>query len=215
MLFSDQMDFQKVRRFSAILFSRLNPKVHPGVQRIKEGEKAGMLNLLGRFYSGYNMYTENYLFYNNNYYLLKHDNEIIAGVQANPETWKIIKKPGFPEGLLFKIAHRIPGMLSFFDPDNFRFAAIEGIYYKKGYEKYLIPLFESVCALTKTHFALTWLDIESQLTMIINKLGHQGFLSKIFKRVEADIIMKFINFSEQEKESFRNNPVYISCFDVT
>jgi hypothetical protein len=215
MLFSDQMDFQKVRRFSTILFSRLNPRVHPAVQRIKEEEKSGMLKLLRNFYSGYNMYTEQHLFYNNNYYLLKLDNEIVAGVQANPETWKIIKKPGFPERILFRIMHSIPGILRFFDPDNFKFAAIEGIYYKKGYEKYLLPLFESLCALTKTHFALMWLDTDSPLTMTINKLGHQGFLSKIIKRVEVDVIIKFINFSEQEKESFRNNPVYISCFDVT
>jgi len=215
MLFSDQMDFKKVRCFSAILFSRLNPRVHPGVQRIKEGEKPGMLSLLRSFYRGYNMYTEKYIFYNNNYYILKVGNEIVAGVQTNPETWEIINKPGFPERILFMIMHRIPGILRFFDPDNFRFAAIEGIYYKKGYEKYLLPLFESVCALTRTHFALAWLDTASPLTMTINKLGHQGFFSKIIKKVEADVIIKFINFSEKEKESFRNNPVYISCFDVT
>jgi hypothetical protein len=215
MMFSDQMGFEKIRRFSTTLFSRVNPKIHPGVQRIKEEEKPGMLRLLRDFYSDFNMYTDEYLFYNNNYYVLKLGKEIVAAVQANSETWEIVKKPGFPESMFFKIIERIPGILKYFDPRNFRFAAIEGIYYKEGYEKYLLPLIESVCALKKTHVALLYLDTDSQLTKTINKLGHQGFLSKIVKRVEADVIIKFINFSEQEKESFRNNPVYISCFDVT
>jgi hypothetical protein len=215
MMFSDQMDFEKIRRMSTILFSRFNPKIHPGVQRIKEEEKQGMLRLLKNFYSNFNMYTDEYLFYNNNYYVLKIDNEIVAALQANPEAWEIVKKPGFPESMFFKIIEHIPGILKYFDPHNFRFAALEGIYYKKGYEKYLVPLFESVCALTKTHFALTWLDTDGPLTKTINKLGHHGFLSRIIKRVEASVIIKFINFSQEEKSSFRNNPVYISCFDVT
>jgi hypothetical protein len=215
MLFSDQMDFQKVRTFSTLLFSRFSPRIHPGVQRIKEEEKQGILGLLRNFYSGYNMYTEQYLFYNNNYFVLKLDNEIVAGVQANPETWEIIKKPGFSEGILFKIIHRLRWMLKYFDPNNFRFAAIEGIYYKEGYEKYLLPLFESVCALTKTHFALIWLDTGSPVAKTINKLGRHGLLSKIIKRVEVYVITKFINFSQEEKKFFSNSPVYISCFDVT
>jgi hypothetical protein len=214
-IFGDQMDFQKIRSFSTTLFSRFNPRIHPAVERIKEEEKPGMLRLLGRFYRGFNMYTEQNLFYNNNYYLLKLDNEIVAAVQANPETWEIIKKPGFPDGILFKIIHRFPGMLKYFDPHNFRFAAIEGIYYKEGYEKYLLPLFESVCAMTKTHFALFYLDTDSKLIKTINKLGHPGLLSRIIKRVKVDVIIKFINFSQEEQESFRNNPAYISCFDVT
>jgi len=214
-LFSDQMDFQTVRSFSTILFSRINPKIHPGVQKIKEEGKTNMLKLLRGFYRGFNMYTEQYLFYENNYYLLKINNEIVSAVQANPETWEIKKKPGFQEKILFNIIARIPGISKIFDLQNFRFAAIEGIYYKEGYEKYLLPLFETVCALTKTHFALIWLDTDSPVIKTIDKLGHHGLLSKFIKRVEANIIIKFVNFSEVEKESFRNNPAYLSCFDMT
>ena len=116
---------------------------------------------------------------------------------------KVEQEPG--QGI---INHCIPCMSGIFDPHNFRFAAIE------GYEEYLLPLFESVCALTKTHFALLYLDTDSPVIKTINKLGHHGLLSRIIKRVEADIIIKFINFSDKEKESFRNNPAYISYFDV-
>jgi hypothetical protein len=214
-MFSDQMDFEVIRSLTTIFFNRINPKIHPGVQRIKEEEKASMLELLRVFYRGFNMYTEQYLFYENNYYLLKLNDEIVAGVQANPETWEIIKKPGLKGKILFGIIPRIPGISRIFDPQNFRFLAIEGIYYKEGYEKYLLPLFETICALTKTHFAFIWLDTDSQVIRTINKLGHHGALSKFIKRIEANIIIKFINFSEQEKESFRNNPAYLSCFDMT
>lgn len=161
------------------------------------------------------MYTEQYIFYENNYYLLKLNNEIVSAVQANPEKWEIKKKPGFKGKILFDIIPRIPGIKRIFDPQNFCFAAIEGIYYKEGYEEYLLPLLESVCALTKAHFALIWLDTDSPLINTIDKLGHHGLLSKLVKRIEVDIIAKFINFSEAEKESFRNNPAYLSCFDMT
>jgi hypothetical protein len=214
-IFSDQFDFQTVRSFTTILFSRVNPKIHPGVQRIKEEEKTDMLKLLRGFYRGFNMYTEQYLFYENNYYLLKLNNEIVSAVQANQEIWEIKKIPGFKGKILLDIMPRIPGVTKIFDPQNFRFAAIEGIYYKEGYESYLIPLFESICALTKTHFALIWLDTDSPLLKTIDKLGYHGLFSKFVKRVEVDIIIKFINFSEAEKESFRNNPAYLSCFDMT
>ena len=214
-IFSNLMDFETVRHFSTIVFSRINPKIHPGVQRLKEEEKEDMLKLLRGFYRGFNMYTEQYIFFENNYYLLKLNNEIVSAVQANPETWEIKKKPGFKEKILFDIISRIPGVSKIFDPKYFRFAAIEGIYYKEGYEKYLLPLLETICALTKTRFALIWLDIDSPVIKTIDKLGHHGLLSKFIKRVEVDIIIKFINFSEAEKESFRNNPAYLSCFDMT
>ncbi len=214
-LFSDLMEFQIVRNFSTYFFSRISPKIHPGIRRIKEEEKSDMLMLLKKFYSVFNMYTEKYLFYEDNYYLLKINDEIVAGVQANPETWEIIKKPGLKGKLLSDIIPHIPGVSKLFDPQNFRFVAMEGIYYKEGYEKYLLPLFETVCGLTNTHFALMWLDTDSQLTRTIDKLGHRGLLSKLIKPVEANIIVKFINFSEEEKESFRDNPAYLSCFDVT
>jgi hypothetical protein len=214
-LFSDLMEFQTVRNFSTYFFSRISPKIHPGAQRIKEEEKTGMLILLKRFYKGFNMYTEQYIFYEGNYYLLKLNNEIVAAVQANQETWEIIKKPGFKGKLLSDIIPHLPGVSKIFDPKNFRFAAMEGIYYKQGYEKHLLTLFESVCALTNTHFALMWLDTDSPVTRTIDKLGQRGLLSRLIKPVEANIIVKFINFSEEEKESFRNNPAYLSCFDVT
>jgi hypothetical protein len=214
-IFSDQMDFQIVRNFTTVFFSRFNPRIHHGVQRIKEGEKPYMLKLLRGFYKGFNMYTEQYLFYENNYYLLKLNNEIVSAVQANPEKWEIKKKPGIKGKILFNIVPHIPWMSKFFDPQNFRFAAIEGIYCKEGYEKYLLSLLETVCALTKTHFALIWLDTDSQIIKSIDKLGHHGLLSKFIKRVEANIIVKFINFSEEEKKSFTANPAYLSCFDVT
>jgi len=214
-IFSDQMDFQTVRSFTTILFSRVNPEIHPGVQRIKEEEKTDMLKLLRGFYRGFNMYTEQYLFYENNYFLLKLNNEIVSAVQANQEIWEIKKIPGFKGKILLDIMPRIPGVKKIFDPKNFRFAAIEGIYYKEGYEEYLLPLFESVCALTKTHFVLIWLDTDSPILKTIDKLGHHGLFSKFAKRVEVDIIIKFINFSEAEKASFRNNPAYMSCFDMT
>lgn len=214
-IFSDQMGFQKIRSIGTIFFSRLNPKIHPGVLRIKEKEKTAMLKLLKKFYSGYNMFTEQYLFYDNNYYLLKLEDEIIAAVQANPETWEIKEKPGFSGKILLEVIPRIPGISKIFNPQNFRFVAMEGIYHKEGYERYLLPLFETVCALTKTNFALIWLDTDSPIIKTIDELGHQGLLSKIIRRVEADISVKFINLSEEEKNSFRNNPAYISCFDVT
>lgn len=214
-IFSDLMDFQTIRNFTTILFSRIKPGIHPEVQRIREEEKPEMLKLLRGFYKGYNMYTEQYLFYENNYYLLKLKNEIVSGIQANPERWEIKKMPGFRGKILFDIIPRIPGIKRIFNPQNFRFAAIEGIYYKEGYEKYLLPLFESVCALTKTRFALIWLDTHSPLIKTIDKLGHHGLPGKFIKRIKANIIIKFINFSEAEKDSFRNNPAYLSCFDMT
>lgn len=214
-IFSNQMDFKVIRSFTTIFFNRIHPEIHPGVHRIKEEEKTVMLELLRGFYRGFNMYTEQYLFYENSYYLLKVNNVIVAGVQANPETWEIIKKPGLKGKILFNIIPRIQGISRMFDPQNFRFLAIEGIYYKEGYENYLLPLFETICALTKIHFALIWLDTDSHVTRTIDKLGHRGLLSKFIKRVEANIIIKFINFSEEEKESFRKNPAYLSCFDVT
>ena len=139
----------------------------------------------------------------------------MAGIQANPEAWEFLNKPGLSGFILLKVLPVIPFFSKYWKPQDFKFTAVEGIFYKNGHEDKLIPLMESVCAIHDTHFIFYWSDTGSNIYKIIRKPGVKGFLSIFFPSEEVDIRTRFINWQKEEIDDFISRPAYISCFDST
>lgn len=210
---SGQSDAETVRKFTTLVFSRFRLKTVVEVRRLEENEIGDFKSRLRDFYRDYTFYTDENMFFNGNYFVYERDGEILAGVQVHPETWKIIDMPGRTNKLLIRIFPKLPYVRNIFNPDEFRFLAMEGIYYTEGNENLLQPLIESVCKHFKTHFALVWADVDSELMRVLNEHIDFGTIGRSFDRLGVDIRVTFNNFTEEEKMEFFQKPSYISAFD--
>ena len=213
--FTRVVGFETIREFCTVAFSRTVLRKHSNISKIEEKDKAFVLSGLADFYRGHTLFTTENLFFNNNYLVCIKDGEIVAGLQANPEIWRVVEMPGFDGFLLMKILPNIPGISSFYNPEAFRFIAIEGVYYKEGFEDCIIPLIETAMYTHKAHFALTWMDTGSPVLSKLQKLNRFGAFSKFISRIPADIKCKFSGCAENEQKVFYDHPVYLSCFDMT
>jgi len=215
MNFSNQMGSVTVRKYKTLIFTRLAPGKKAEVRKIDRDEIPEMRKKLESFYGGYNFFTMENLFLSPGYHVMESDGEIVAGAQVHSEFWRILDMKGRMSKLLIRVLPALPYIRRFFNPKQFRFLAIEGIWYKKGYEGALNRFFESLCSLHNNHFALTWADHESDLYKILDKNLDFGLIGNSFERAEVDVRVTFTNFSEEEKREFIEKPAYISAFDMT
>jgi hypothetical protein len=101
--FTEIMGFETVGRIKTSFFSRFNPKKDPHVQSLAEADKKHILSGLREFYQEHTFYTEQNIFFGNEYLVWKDKGEIVAGCQANPEVWKLVEYPGPLNKLFLKV----------------------------------------------------------------------------------------------------------------
>ena len=213
--FTELIGFDTVGKIHTSFFSRFTPRLNPHVHPVQTSEKDAVLAELRDFYKNHTFYTEQNIFFGDHYLVWKENGEIVAGCQANPEVWKLMDYPGFFNKLFLKVLIRLPILSKRFDPGYLRFVAMEGIWYKKGYERCLLPLFESACAHHGLYLAIIWLDSKSPLYTTIRHLGKLGMIDRFIKSAVGEIRVKFLNWKEENKANYYEYPAYISCFDMT
>lgn len=207
--------FEIIRNFETSIFSRLYPKKDKRFSRLRENEFDLIKKILQSEYSNETFVNFDNLFYQNNYFVLKNGNEIIAGLQATKVKWKIRFLPGLSGKIMIKVLPFTPFLSRLFNPNEFYFAAFEGIYCKQGYEKDLFLLMESACAELNLCNGMIWWDQKSELKQRIKPIGDWGLMNKISKSVPIDVIAGFRNINQIEKKKFYDQPAYISAFDLT
>jgi hypothetical protein len=210
-----QSGYEYVRSFLTVAFSRFSPKVHPQMFRLQEDEKIKMKELLLGYYSDYSLFTADYAFYGDKYYVLKENGEIIAGASAIPGMQKIYDIPGIWGWVMMKLLPKIPYYRRLFRPGEFRYLVFDAIYCKKGCERKLATLFESVCAAEGYYTGLTWLDDRSRLYDELRTGGRMGALNRMLNAKPGLVFIRFVNFDDREKEPFFEAPAYISGFDFS
>lgn len=213
--FSSMIGYVTTREVATILFSRFFPKRKKNVDFITPEEKPEILNRLQERYAGYTAFFKDHIFYNDHYFVYREKGEAIAGVQANLVEWDVLEIPGRKGKLIMNIVPKLPLISRLFQPGSFKFAAFESIYYKPGYEKFLITLFESVCAILGVYVGITWLDTGSQVYEDLTKVGNLGILGKVMKSQPGVARVKFLDIPENEQKEFFEKPIYISAFDNT
>ena len=129
-----QAGYEYIRSFLTVAFSRFNPKPDRRVMKLTEAEKPEMKELLLDYYRNYSLFTPEYAFYGDKYYVLKEGNEIIAGACAIPTTNKIYEIPGIRGWVMVKVLPRAPYFRRLFRPGEFHFLVLDAIDCKKGKE---------------------------------------------------------------------------------
>lgn len=207
--------FNLMRTFETRLFSRMHPRKNKQVQRLQPNEREQVLSLLNTHYKQEAFVNFDYLFYQDNYFVLKKDGEIVAGLQATKVKWSINYLPGISGKIMLHVLPVLPYLSTLFNPKKFYFAAFEGIYCKKGYEKDLFTLMESACAETGMKTAMIWWDTASELKKSIDQKGEWGLMNKIAASAPAYVVGNFRNIPTDEQQQFFNSPAYIAAFDLT
>jgi hypothetical protein len=211
---SERMGYEIIRSYNTILFSCFFPRKNNSVSRINKDEKPVVRKMIREYYKNHSLYFEDHLFFDDNYYLLKKNGEIIAGVQANPAEWEFHEIPGISGFMMLKVFPWIPVLSRLFNK-RMKFMAFESVFVKAGFEKELSTLFESVCAENKVNMGILWLDDKGEHYRKINALKNFGLLKKLKKGAPVNILVRFDGYSEEEKAVFKNKPVFLSAFDMT
>ena len=206
--------FRPIRQFTTCLFSRIYPKVHSQVSKYRPEERPVIEKILQQQYRNYNMLSFENLFFEDNYFVLRDsEGEILAGVQANYEHWKIIEMPDRFGKFIMKAAPKLPILNRLFHPD-YKFVALSGIYVKEGHEQRLSDLFESVLGIHQLTSALLWLDVDSDLYQVVSNLP-KGLMNRFYHGLTANVIAHTIHLDQEEVHSLTQKPAYISAFDMT
>lgn len=207
----NRMGFESIANLKTLIFSRFFPKVSSIVFRIKEHEKREVLNKITDFYTNYSCTSFENIFKNDAYFVLKKEGRIVAGVQAHKVNWVMEEIPDFMGKVIKYIVPYTPLLNRLINPKHYQFLAFEGLFFED--KKYIEELLESVCTELNVYSGIIWTDEKSHLYSILKKCS-LGFLNKLNDDVSADIIAKFVDFSEKEKTDFSKKPVYISSFDL-
>ncbi len=210
-----QAGYEQIRSFLTIAFSRFSSKTSGLVTKLKKEEMPGMEAMLKDYYKDYSLFSTDYSFYNDRYYVLKEGDAIIAGVCAIPSLYKVYNVPGIWGWVMMKVLPKAPYYRRLFYPGEFRHIVFDAIYCKEGYEARLADLFESVCATEGFHTGLTWIDDRSQLFDKLRWKVKMGTLNRMLNAKPGLVYAKFINLTDEEKEYFYDAPAYISGFDFS
>ncbi|MBN1107252.1 MAG: hypothetical protein JXR66_05185 [Bacteroidales bacterium] len=210
-----QAGYEYIRSFLTVAFSRFNPVKDIRVSKLHDNDKTRMSGLLNNYYRKYSFFSDEYAFYGNNYYVLKEDDEIIAGVCAIPTSYKVYDVPGVWGWLMMKVLPYTPYYRRLFRPGEFRYLVFDAIYCKKGREDAITALFESACAAEGFNTGLTWLDDRSELYDTLRTEIKMGALNRMLNAKPGLVYARFINLSDEEKERFYDAPAYVSGFDFS
>lgn len=209
----EEFGFIPVRKYTTRLFSRLWPKPHSYLvvkQLPAKNEK--IRTLLTSFYHNYSQVSFENL--NKTYYYVEDEaGEIIAGVQVNPDAWRVLTLPGPNGKMLLNIFDRMP-LISRLLSKRFQFLSVEGIYFKEGKEHIFEHLLEALLHRNSLHTAVMVVDTDSSLCRLTQQIN-LGLLAKISPEVYGDVIVRYQHADERLIQLHRNQPSYISVHDVS
>jgi hypothetical protein len=211
----NQAGFEYIRSFLTVAFSRFSPKTDPRVSKLAEPEKEEMESLLLDYYKDYSFFSTDHSFFGENYFVLRENGSIVAGVCAIPSSYKVYDMPGIWGWVIMKVLPGLPYFRRLFRPGEFRYLVFDSIYCKPGKEKLLGNLFESACAINGFNTGLTWLDDRSILFDKLRTGVRMGALNRMLNAKPGLVYTRFINMNDEEKDCFFEAPAYISGFDFS
>jgi hypothetical protein len=209
---STSLGFESISTLETIIFSRLYSKENKNVLRLNQSEIPTILFKLESQNSTTILRTFENINYQDNYFVIKHEGVVVAGLQANPTRWEIKEMEGISSKILLKVLPHIPILKRLINPDKYDFLAIEGLFIENGYEEYLYDLLEGVLHQSNMTSALIQLDSKSPLLKLLRERKNLGLLNSMKKEFKTHVMIKVINC---DKSLIKTGEVYVSSFDFT
>ena len=213
MNFSAQMGLETVGSMAAFTFSRLRPRRSNRIETVEEDQRADILKQIREFYKEYTLFYSDYIFNNDDYFVIKEGGRMVAGVQVYPVTWKVVDFGNKLTNWAASLLGKIPSLSKRINKDEISFLAFDAIYCEPGYEKLLYELMEGVLERKKHFLAMMMMDLESDLYSLFKENKKLGILHKIQGNSYADIRVRFIHMPDAVKKQFFDRPTYIPTYD--
>jgi len=213
MNFSSQMGLETVGSMAGFSFSRLSPRKSRRIETVKESERGLILDQIKEHYKDYTLFYSDSIFKNNDYYVIKEEGRMVAGLQIYQVSWQIVDFGSKLANRAAGLFSLIPGLKKRINKKELSFLAFDAIYCMPGYEKVLYELMEGVLERTGHYIAMLMMDQESGLYRIFMNHKKQGILHKAIGTFHADIRVRFIHMPEEVKQQFYDRPTYIPTYD--
>ncbi len=207
--------YEKTGDVVSFMFSRLKQRKRAGVEQLCQSDIPEMRSLLRKFYSDHAFYLDDNLFLNDDYYVLREDGVIVAGLQANEEMWEIKTIGNATLDRLIQFLTRIPFIGKRFRYAQMRFLGVEGFFFREGRGDAVYTLLEGVLALKDHYLALMIMDTRSHVYLNFKQRKKLGPVNSALGSFEADFYTRFYSFPEEEKKRVSAMAAYISIFDNT
>lgn len=204
--------FVSVAQFKTYMFRRFSPKVDSRFHIASLVDPAKALRLVQRQFAHYGFQNFINISYQNHYFTLEENGQVLAGVQANPIIWKLVQIPGMLGPIIRYVVPAVPGLRRFFNPSRQSFVVLEGVYVDKNRPDMLPILLESVLAHFKIHTAMWQIDEKDPMMELI-KGQKMGMLSQFQPGVTTHLMVKAVGFPATAELS--KYPAYMSCFDYS
>ena len=195
-------------------FSRFFPEFNKNITQVtSKNEKEEIVKLLQELYNQHASVQCTSLFLADNYFVIRENNQIVAGCQYHRAHWVINNMKGISGKIIMNIIPLIPVINKLFNPKRFEFLAFEGIYLKDGYEDKLYSLFESLLAREKLKSSMFWMGKNCPIRERIMKIGKLGMIHSFIKDSDVEVMASFKNMNENEISNVKSQPVFASAFD--
>jgi len=195
-------------------FSRYFPKTNKNQEQVTTDVlRKEVLALLKKQYEEHALVQFNSIFLHDNYFVIRENDEIVAGCQFHRAHWVINKMPGMVGKIMMNVVPLIPVLNKIFNPKRFEFLAFEGIYVKPGYENKLMDLFEGLLAKEKLKSAMYWMGESCPMRKRIQEKGQSGLIHSFIKDSDIFIMAAYHNLNEEEIMDLKSRPLFVSGFD--
>lgn len=210
---SDQIGHSAETDIPLTLFTRLFPKSRPNVERMKHSERNVVLQDLERMYTEYELTDFSTSVRPEEFFLLRENGTVVAGVQVEILHWSMVSMPGAMGTFLIDVLPHIPGLKHILNPKDLRLARFSNVFFSDGYASHLCELLEECLFQHKAKVGLILLDGRSTLLNLIVKTGKMGFLSRAVNG-SARMRIDALGMDEDMMSDLSNKPLLVSAADV-
>lgn len=206
-----QRGSQCIGDFHVFGYSRFFPKEDSRAEALKEEYRSLMVQLLKQSYHDHSFTDFEISLLPEYYYIIREGDEIVAGVQFCFYHWVIERLAGLGGWVGMKILPHLPLLKSLFNPKNLRFLRFGNLYAKKGHERDLILLMNTLLVRNGIKTGIVCLDKRSP---IYHRIRSQGF-GIINKLIESrmKIFVTLHGVGTNIIETLKKQPFHVSMID--
>ncbi len=202
----DDFGFQRIGTFRTVFFSRFSPKKSNSVYQLEPAEFAEFRDKIRTKYQKHSLVITDNIGFNNGCFEYRENGNVIAGVQAHPEHWRIYEVPG--SRFLIKLVSRIPWINRIINID-FHFLSIEGLFGDPNRPDVINNLLESVLVHFERNTLIACMDVRSEGYQLLTQLN-RGFIKHLTSEKEIAVV----GYGDKEiLDKVRSHPIYVSGFD--
>lgn len=211
---SQILGLQPVGEFDTFTFTRLHPSRSSKVENLAPVHYESMRKRLREYYNQFSVYTDQFLFLKDQYYVWRENGEIVAGVQVNQCEWELKHMSGLTGLYMLHILPHTPGLKQYINPKKFRFITLDYVYVKPGHEEKLERLFTTMLNEFNVTFSIFFQDVKSPLHEVMSHLD-KGFLSRFSKVPTGKIMMTLNNISPEKAKQITDKPIFTCGLDMS